>query len=240
MLCLTLMFMLSFTVLAFGVAKWQSNDIVVSIVSDNESEEEQVNISILNTAGISLLFPENNDSAGVIEYLDENNEWIKVCDISYSVDNPHAVSKDYAGMFAELNPGEKWEISISEEAASVMKNGSYRVRMTYTTVNEYENYIDELILAANESDEVSIDSDPVGEYGPEYIPGFEADEKDDEITLVYEEFIKEFEYKVNESKGDVSIDESDISNSDSDIEISSGSDSDYADGLNDHIQKIFN
>lgn len=134
--------MISFTVLAYELVLWQSSDISVSIVSNADIDGKgDVSISVLNTAGSTLLFYENPEVSGMIEYLSDKG-WVKYCDISYTTDNTKAISPQYGGLFAELKPGEVWKVSVSEDAVEGMKNGTYRIKMTYITAKNFKRYID--------------------------------------------------------------------------------------------------
>ena len=147
--------MLAFTALAVQVLLWQSQDISVAIVSETESGSNEVIISVRNTAGSTLLFYENAEMTGKIEYLSEEG-WIEYCDVSYTYGNASAVSKLYSGTFAELEPGEDWNVSVPEEKVSEMKNGTYRIKMTYVTEKKYNEYLKSLV-SSEESDTLSGD-----------------------------------------------------------------------------------
>lgn len=152
--------MISFTVLAYELVLWQSSDISVSIVSsaDNGGKGD-VKISVLNTAGSTLLFYENPEMSGKIEYLSDSG-WVEYCDISYTTDNAKAISPQYGGIFAELEPGEVWNVSVSEEAVKGMKNGTYRIKMTYITAKNFKRYIDSAFENRNsESESFNSESD---------------------------------------------------------------------------------
>lgn len=149
--------MISFTVLAYELVLWQSSDISVSIVSSSAADGNgDVSISVLNTAGSTLLFYENPEMCGKIEYL-ANNGWVEYCDISYTADNEKAISPQYGGLFAELKPGESWEVSVPKEAIEGMKNGTYRIKMTYITAKNFKRYIDNAF--ENRNSEISADTD---------------------------------------------------------------------------------
>ncbi|MBQ9847551.1 MAG: hypothetical protein IJO64_00635 [Clostridia bacterium] len=153
--------MISFTVFAFELVLWQSSDISVSIVSNADVDGNgDVSISVLNTAGSTLLFYENPEMSGKIEYLSDDG-WVEYCDISYTADNTDAISQQYGGLFAELDPGESWEVSVPEEAIEGMQNGTYRIKMTYITAKKFKQYIDNAFenrdLENSESSEISVD-----------------------------------------------------------------------------------
>ncbi len=133
--------MIGFTFLAVQVVLWQNQDISVDIVSENETGNQEVSISIRNTAGSTLLFYENAEMTGKIEYLSENG-WVEYCDVSYTSGNAEAISQLYGGTFAELEPGEDWHLSIPEDKVADMKNGTYRIKMTYITEKNYNKYLE--------------------------------------------------------------------------------------------------
>ncbi|MBO5785749.1 MAG: hypothetical protein J6R45_00345 [Clostridia bacterium] len=166
--------MLAFTALAVQVLLWQSQDISVAIVSETESGSNEVIISVRNTAGSTLLFYENAEMTGKIEYLSEEG-WIEYCDVSYTYGNASAVSKLYSGTFAELEPGEDWNVSVPEEKVSEMKNGTYRIKMTYVTEKKYNEYLKSLV-SSEESDTFS---------------GDESLDESEEISDLTEESIEE-------------------------------------------------
>ncbi len=132
--------MVGFTCLAVQVLMWQSQDISVDIVSENQTGNQEVTISIRNTAGSTLLFYENAEITGKIEYLSENG-WVEYCDVSYTAGNAKAISQLYGGTFAELEPGEGWNLSVPEDKVADMKNGTYRIKMTYITEKNYNKYM---------------------------------------------------------------------------------------------------
>jgi len=133
--------MIGFTVLAVQVLLWQSQDISVAIVSETEEGSKEVIISVRNTAGSTLLFYENAEMTGKIEYLSEEG-WVEYCDVSYTAGNAQAVSKLYGDKFAELEPGEDWSVTVPEEKVAGMKNGTYRIKMTYVTEKRYNEYLE--------------------------------------------------------------------------------------------------
>jgi len=133
--------MIGFTFLAVQVVLWQNQDISVDIVSENETGNQEVSISIRNTAGSTLLFYENAEMTGKIEYLSKNG-WVEYCDVSYTSGNAEAISQLYGGTFAELEPGENWQLSIPEDKVAEMKNGTYRIKMTYITEKNYNKYLE--------------------------------------------------------------------------------------------------
>ncbi len=215
--------MIAFTFLAFQVLKWQCSDISVSIVSETDDGNTEVTISVLNTAGSTLLFYENDDMTGKIEYLGENG-WEEFCDVSYTFGNVSAVSSQYGGTFAELEPGENWTVSVPDDKVSHMKNGTYRIKMTYITERQYNQYLDKAFENRSqsvekhpeESFEVSEDiindspMKPVADIEKEFS---EAVSMEEEFLASNEceVFVKTFEYTAPEDfVGEVSIDDSDI------------------------------
>ncbi len=225
-LTLALIVMIAFSVLAIQVILWQSADISVSIVSDSDNGKNEVTISVLNTAGSTLLFYENNDVAGKIEYLSDNG-WVEYCDVSYTAYNTGAFSSQYGGTFAELQPGENWKVSVPEDKISDMKNGTYRIKMTYITEKNYNLYLDEAF------DKNTTESSVIPEAKPETSSDFNnvgikpivnPDAKVDESSQIDEHFLAEslseiyvetFEYSAPEDYvGEISIDVDDIEISD--------------------------
>jgi hypothetical protein len=156
--------MLSFSVAAIQVVLWQSTDLAVDIVSEDEEGNKEVTISVSNKAGSTLLFYENDQVSGKIEYLSEDG-WVEYCNVYYTVNNTQAISPEYGGTFAELAPGEDWDIVIPSDKVDGMKSGTYRIKMTYITKNKYNKYLNNSYDAyKNESessieDESDIDSD---------------------------------------------------------------------------------
>ncbi len=146
--------MLAFTALAVQVLLWQSQDISVAIVSETEEGSQEVIISVRNTAGSTLLFYENAEMTGKIEYLSEEG-WVEYCDVSYTAGNAQAVSNLYGGTFAELEPGEDWNVEVPEDKVAGMKNGTYRIKMTYVTEKKYNEYLENAYLNRNTSEEGS-------------------------------------------------------------------------------------
>ena len=134
--------MIAFTFLAFQVIKWQDQDISVSIVSETEEGNNEVTISVRNTAGSTLLFYENAELTGKIEYLSEDG-WVEYCDVVYTDGNASAISPLYGGIFAELQSGESWDITIPEDTVKKMQSGTYRIKMTYITEGRYNKYLDD-------------------------------------------------------------------------------------------------
>lgn len=157
--------MIAFSVLAFQVLKWQSSDISVSIVSENDEGNNEVTISILNTAGSTLLFYENDDIKGTIEYLGEDG-WVEYCEVSYTRNNTNAISHQYGGIFAELDPGESWDISVPQEKIVGMKDGTYRIKMTYITEKRYNDYLNDAF--ENRSDDKSVPSFEISEESEDF------------------------------------------------------------------------
>ncbi len=215
--------MIAFTLVAFQVLKWQSSDISVSIVSENDDGNNEVTISVLNTAGSTLLFYENNDITGKIEYLGENG-WEEFCDVSYTFGNVGAVSSQYGGTFAELEPGENWTVSVPEDKVSLMKNGTYRIKMTYITERQYNQYLDEAFENRNQSVEkqpevsAEVSQGVINNSPMKPVAGIEKEfgeavsmEEEFLASNECEVFVKTFEYTAPEDfVGEVSIDDSDI------------------------------
>lgn len=224
-LALALAFMIAFTVGAFYVLFWQSNDISVSIVSETDEGNNEVTISVLNTAGATLLFYENAEMTGKIEYLSDEG-WVEFCDVSYTATNTEAISTLYGGTFAELEPGEDWDVTVPEDKIAEMQNGTYRIKMTYITEKEYNLYLDEAFENRNnESEESEIENEvELPDKSPisGMIPVTEnPDEETEEQEILEEEdflaesrcevFVKTFEYTAPEDfVGEISIDDSDI------------------------------
>ncbi len=144
--------MLIFTALAVQVLLWQSQDISVAIVSETEEGSNEVIISVRNMAGSTLLFYENAEITGKIEYLSEDG-WVEYCDVSYTAGNAQAVSKLYGGTFAELEPGEGWNVSVPEDKVAGMQNGTYRIKMTYVTEKKYNEYLENSLMIRDEESE---------------------------------------------------------------------------------------
>lgn len=232
LLALALVFMIAFTLLAVQVLVWQSQDISVDIVSDTEEGSNEVTISVKNTAGTVLLFHENDEMTGKIEYLSDDG-WVEYCDVYYTQGNATAISQQYSGTFAELEPGEDWEITVPEEKVAQMQNGTYRIKLAYVTENKYKKYLTSLTEeSVNESSEVTDEESVTVSDG--YIS--EAETKDQifgELNVsingtsediseeseteefyassVSELFIKTFEYEVPEDfVSAISFDESNI------------------------------
>ena len=244
MLVLAFVFMILFTVLAVQVLLWQSQDISVDIVSDAEEGSNEVTISVKNTAGTVLLFHENDEMTGKIEYL-SNDGWVEYCDVYYTRGNANAVSQQYSGTFAELEPGEDWQITIPEEKVAGMQNGTYRIKLAYVTETKYKKYlksqnqeiiVDESALSSyEESTDTSIDeelSEAVTDESDSVSDEMaEISEEDSEISLdesvkeafiassVSEIYIKNFEYvSQKDFLSDISFDERNIGNNYSDAE----------------------
>ncbi len=222
--------MISFTVLAFEVVLWQSSDISVSIVSNPDTDgtgNGDVSISVLNTAGSTLLFYENAEMSGKIEYLGEQG-WEEYCDISYTADNATAISREYGGLFAELEPGESWKVSVPEEAIIGMQNGTYRIKMTYISAKKFKQYMNSAFENRNDSEasESDISGDlPLEESEAVIGSDFEginnslpqkpedAEESEPEKFLaasLSEVFVKTFDFTASETfVSEVSIDKAD-------------------------------
>ena len=236
MLVLALAFMIAFTFLAFQVIIWQSQDISVDIVSDTEEGSNEVTISVKNTAGAVLLFHENNEMTGKIEYL-SNDGWVEYCDVYYTQGNATAISQQYNGTFAELEPGEDWVITVPKEKVASMKNGTYRIKLAYVTENKYKEYLsdlndesidgsidvsdDESISIFEESVviEESLNENPADESETSLDEESEnlLEEADEEYhaSSISELYIKTFEYEVpTDFVSAISFDESNIKGSD--------------------------
>jgi hypothetical protein len=215
--------MIGLTVLAVQVLLWQSQDISVAIVSETEEGSKEVIISVRNTAGSTLLFYENAEMTGKLEYLSKDG-WVEYCDVSYTSDNANAVSQQYGGVFAELAPGEDWDVSIPKEVVSTMKSGTYRVKFTYISEKKYNEYL-ESAFANKTSENESIDVSDVSEGDVSFptngflpLVGMGAaldDVSEDEEFLASsksEVFLKTFEYDIDEDiidRVDISGDEND-------------------------------
>ncbi len=217
LLVLALVFMIAFTLLAVQVLLWQSQDISVDIVSDTEEGSNEVTISVKNTAGTVLLFHENEKMTGKIEYLSDDG-WVEYCDVYYTQGNATAISQQYNGTFAELEPGEDWKITVPEEKVAGMQNGTYRIKLAYVTENKYKNYLKthNTINSSDDSETVSeesLDNSDEDISEPEEENEFfgELDVSiSDESDFIFEEseteefyassvselFIKTFEYEV--------------------------------------------
>ena len=218
--------MIGFTFLAVQVILWQSNDISVSIVSETEEGNNEVTISVLNTAGATLLFYENSEVSGKIEYLSDKG-WVEYCDVSYTASNADAVSAQYGGTFAELEPGEGWDVNVPEDKIAGMKDGTYRIKMTYITEKNYKQYLDNAFENRNTDSkkEVSHISDEILDKSTviDMIPVVGEKSEDEETDEIVEEtflgesvceiFVKTFEYAAPEDYvGEISIDDNDINN----------------------------
>ena len=244
MLVLAFVFMILFTVLAVQVLLWQSQDISVDIVSDAEEGNNEVTISVKNTAGTVLLFHENEEMTGKIEYLSDEG-WIEYCDVYYTRGNATAISQQYSGTFAELEPGEDWQITIPEEKVAGMQNGTYRIKLAYVTETKYKKYL----KAQNQETEVDESASSLTEESDDVISSEESledvleeseivfEESDESIeeesnlidneslkeeffaSSVSEIYIKNFEYvSQKDFLSDISFDERNIGNNYSDAE----------------------
>jgi hypothetical protein len=160
---------------------------------------------------------------GKLEYLSKDG-WIEYCDVSYTSDNVHAVSQQYGGVFAELAPGEDWDVSIPKDVVDTMKSGTYRVKFTYITEKRYNEYL-ESQFASKPSKDISDDVSDVSEIESDapvngFLPLVGKDEAIDEVSEAEEflasskseVFLKTFEYNIDE---DI-IDRVDISGDDVD------------------------
>lgn len=161
--------MIAFTVLAVQVVLWQNQDLSVDIVSETETGSQEVTISIRNTAGSTLLFYENAEMTGKIEYLSENG-WVEYCDFSYTLGNANAISQLYGGTFAELDPGEDWDLTIPEDKVANMQNGTYRIKMTYITEKNYNKYLENAYKNRFDSSESSAEDSSVPANRPDKKP----------------------------------------------------------------------
>lgn len=215
--------MFAFTAFAVQFLIWQSSDISVNIVSETEEGNNEVTISMLNTAGSTLLFYESAEVTGKIEYLSENG-WVEYCDISYTLNNADAISQQYGGLFAELEPGENWTVSVPADKIENMKDGTYRIKMTYITENNYNEYLDNAFSMKNDlSEEETVTSDisdnstAVSGMVPTVGKNETKQEQVEEEFLassMSEVFIKTFEYTAPEDFVDIiSIDDSEIEKS---------------------------
>ena len=196
-LALGLDFMIAVTYLAVQVILWQSADISVSIVSEETIEgSNEVTISVLNTAGSTLLFHENTDLTGRLEFLTTEG-WVKYCDISYTNGNVSAISQKYGGTFAELSPGEDWEVSVPADMIEGMENGTYRIVMTYVTEDKYNEYIDSEYKnkdVLSESDE-SVSKVPQNGLKPMNNANIKNPKEKFLAQSISEVFIKTFEFE---------------------------------------------
>ncbi len=202
MLLLGLIFMVGFSYLAIQVILWQDQDISVDIVSETDDGASDVVISVQNTAGSTLLFYENDEITGKLEYLTEDG-WIEYCDVCYTDSNTHAISQQYGGTFAELDAGEEWNVVIPRDVVSKMANGTYRVKFTYITEKKFNQYLDSefknSLLEEDTSVEESIgDISDIGKI--ENLSGSESiavDESEEEFLAASrsEVFIKTFEFE---------------------------------------------
>ncbi len=210
-LALGLMFMLALTVLAFQVLFWLQSDLSVDIVSGSNEDCNEVVFSVQNTAGATLLFYENADMTGKIEYLSEDG-WVEYCDVSYTYKNASALSQQYGGVFAELEPGETWDVVIPEDKVEGMENGTYRVVFTYITAINYEDYLDDAFDDRNTESEASgTESDSIDTSSE--ISDVSLNEEDEEKEKFIAEsrskvFIKTFDYVSSTNTTSATTDES--------------------------------
>ena len=220
LLVLALVFMIAFTLLAVQVLVWQSQDISVDIVSDTEEGSNEVTISVKNTAGTVLLFHENDEMTGKIEYLSDDG-WVEYCDVYYTQGNATAISQQYSGTFAELEPGEDWEITVPEEKVAQMQNGTYRIKLAYVTENKYKKYLTSLTeesvtvsdgyISEDEEDGAIFDELNVSINDASNLISEESETEEFYASSVSELFIKTFEYEVPEDfVSAISFDESNI------------------------------
>ena len=240
LLILAFVFMIVFTLLAVQVLLWQSQDISVDIVSDTEEGSNEVTISVKNTAGTVLLFHENENMTGKIEFLSDDG-WVEYCDVYYTQGNATAISQQYSGTFAELEPGEDWEIRVPEEKVAQMQNGTYRIKLAYVTENEYKKYLMDQSTESSEDALETVSEEsviiPGGNISEDEEDGAIFDELDviisDASNLISEEseteefyassvselFIKTFEYEMPEDfVKAISFDESNIGDEQSQID----------------------
>lgn len=217
-LALAMVIMIAVSVAAIQAVLWQGADLSVSIVSESDEGNKEVAISILNTAGSTLLFYENDQVTGVIEYLSDEG-WVEYCDVCYTAGNAQAISPEYGGTFAELNPGEDWDVIIPEDKVAGMQSGTYRIKMTYITENRYNKYLNNAYEAhkaeseiSDVSDDLSTDVSDVSDVSDisdvsgfvntnEKAEGEVLDREEEEFLAASqsEVFIKNFEYTAPES-----------------------------------------
>ncbi len=190
-LVFALLFLLTFTVLAVEVIIWQSNDISVSIDTDSKETQQELSITVKNTAGLTLLFFENQCINGCIEYLN-GNQWEKFCDIYYTTENINAISQQYAGVFAELNPGEDWSVSISDDDKARMIPGTYRIKLTYTTASDYKKFLDKKYSALSD---ISSDNTDAVDFSNDTGSDNEVSQSENVFESIRSEvFVKTFEF----------------------------------------------
>lgn len=207
--------MVAFTFFAVQFLLWQSADISVSIVSEADEGNSEVTISVLNTAGSTLLFYENTEVSGTIEYLSEDG-WVEYCDVSYTASNASAVSQQYGGTFAELEPGESWDVSVPKEKVADMKNGTYRIKMTYITEKNYKKYLNNSFANRfdNESTVISETEGTVSDIMSEIDTSESENSRIEEEFLASSEcevYIETFKFSAPEDYvGTISIDDTDI------------------------------
>ncbi len=191
--------MIAFTVLAVNIVLWQGNDISVNIVSESDNGHNEVTISVLNTAGSTLLFYENAEICGKLEYLTEDG-WVEYSDIRYTYGNASAISRKYGGTFAELSPGEDWEIAVPENILANMKDGTYRIKMTYVIENNLNKYLDNKFeqIVQGELDEEDDDEVFVNMFRPVSRPINSMEEENFIGEAICEIYIQEFDYEAPE------------------------------------------
>ena len=216
--------MLLFSGMAIQLLLWQGADISVSIESDTEYGNGEVTISVLNTAGSTLLFYENAEMSGKIEYLGDEG-WVEYCDVSYTADNASAVSSQYGGTFAELQPGESWKVSVPEDKISGMKGGTYRIKMTYITEKKYNSYVEDKFEDENfKPIHPPVGSDASSDFnGGDLRPISGINKNNNKVTQkddflaesLSEVYVETFEFtKPDGIVEEISFDESNIDNSD--------------------------
>ncbi len=208
-LALGLAFMIVFTFFAVRLVLWQGNDISVSIVSESDKGHSEVTISVLNTAGSTLLFYENPQICGKLEYLGESG-WMEYSDISYSYGNVNAISQKYGGTFAELAPGEGWTVSVPEEILSNMVDGTYRIKMTYIIEDDFNEYLESKFIDKDKDITEEKDNGFVNNFLPISRPLDNEEIKEAFIgESISEIYTETFEYKAPEDFLDsISFDDS--------------------------------
>ncbi len=217
--------MIAFTVLVIDALIRNSADLSVSIVNEAEEGASEVTISILNTAGSTLLFYENTEMTGKIEYLTEDG-WTEYCDVYYTDGNLEAFSQQYGGVFAELEPGEDWKISLPEEKVVDMKDGTYRIKMAYITEKQYSSFLNNEFNKYNTSVPIdeSIDvSDSTGQIVSTATDVSDESAEEFLASEMCEVFIKTFEFNSpDDFVEEISIDDSQIEQNASEASIRIG------------------
>ncbi len=200
--------MIGFTTLMVQLVLWQGNDISVSIVSESDNGHNEVTISVLNTAGSTLLFYENAEVCGKLEYLSEDG-WVEYSDICYSYGNASAISQKYGGTFAELAPGEDWTVSVPEDILADMKDGTYRIKMTYIIEDDFDDYLETKFADIEKEDSNEEDKGFVNIFRPISRPVNGDKEEAFIAESISEIYTETFEYKAPEDFLDsISFDDS--------------------------------